>query len=105
LPVNETLPFRLSIIAPQHMSFMHGIYAGQSVAASHKSLYCTAQHKHSIREIRTMAYADEIPAPRRIADKASSSNARSSTLESVFRLIAEAIESASAARARYPLAD
>jgi hypothetical protein len=46
-----------------------------------------------------------IPPPRQIADSARGATTRSSTLDSVIRLIAEAIESASAARSRYPLAD
>jgi hypothetical protein len=52
-----------------------------------------------------MTYAHDAYTPRPIADSAPGGAARSGTLESVFRLIAEAIESASAARTRYPLAD
>jgi hypothetical protein len=56
-------------------------------------------------ETCAMTFTHDTLMPRRVADSAPGDTARSSTLESVFRLIAEAIESASAARTRYPLAD
>ena len=49
------------------------------------------------------------PMPRRIAQRLADEGARPATLstilESIFRLIAEAMEGASVARARYPSAD
>jgi hypothetical protein len=60
-------------------------------------------------EIATMTDAIVSPLPRQIAQRLVDGDTRpaalSVTLGSIFRLIAEAMEGASAARARYPLAD
>lgn len=60
-------------------------------------------------EIATMTDAIVIPMPRQIAQRLADGETRpatlASTLGSIFRLIAQAMEDASAARARYPSAD
>jgi hypothetical protein len=60
-------------------------------------------------EITTMTDATITPMPRRVAQRLADGETRpatlSSTLGSIFRLIAEAMEGASAARAGYPSAD
>jgi len=58
-----------------------------------------------IATVTTLTDAIITPMPRRIAAGGARPATFSSTLGSIFRLIAEAIESASEARCRYPSAD